>query len=155
MAKKAKEVVEMVEVKKSDLISMYNLISSYIETEEEEEAPEEEEGDEEEEEEAPKTKGKGKKQPEPEEDDDEEDDEEDDDDESGEEEASEEDEEEVTGEDLLNMDFEELEDFVEDNELGTDPDDFEEDDVDSLRKAIAKEIGVTLPKKEKDKKKKK
>ena len=53
------------------------------------------------------------------------------------------------------MDFEELEDFVEDNELGTDPDDFEEDDVDSLRKAIAKEIGVTLPKKEKDKKKKK
>ena len=37
MAKKAKEVVEMVEVKKSDLISMYNLISSYIETEEEEE----------------------------------------------------------------------------------------------------------------------
>ena len=147
MAKKAKEVVEMVEVKKSDLISMYNLISSYIETEEEEEeeAPEEEEDDEEEE--APKTKGKGKKQPEPEEDDDEEEEEE-------EEEASE-DEEEVTGEDLLNMDFEELEDFVEDNELGTDPDDFEEDDVDSLRKAIAKEIGVTLPKKEKDKKKKK
>ena len=141
MAKKAKEVVEMVEVKKSDLISMYNLISSYIETEEE--APEEEE--EEEEEEAPKKgKGKGKKQPEPEEDDEEEED----DDESGE------DEEEVTGEDLLNMDFEELEDFVEDNELGTDPDDFEEDDVDSLRKAIAKEIGVTLPKKEKDKKKK-
>ena len=148
MAKKAKEVVEMVEVKKSDLISMYNLISSYIETEEEEEeeAPE----DDDEEEEAPKTKGKGKKQPEPEEDDDDDDD---DDDESGEEEASE-DEEEVTGEDLLNMDFEELEDFVEDNELGTDPDDFEEDDVDSLRKAIAKEIGVTLPKKEKDKKKK-
>ena len=149
MAKKAKEVVEMVEVKKSDLISMYNLISSYIETEEEEEeeAPED---DDDEEEEAPKTKGKGKKQPEPEEDDDDDDD---DDDESGEEEASE-DEEEVTGEDLLNMDFEELEDFVEDNELGTDPDDFEEDDVDSLRKAIAKEIGVTLPKKEKDKKKK-
>lgn len=150
MAKKAKEVVEMVEVKKSDLISMYNLISSYIETEEEEEeeAPEEEEDDEEEE--APKTKGKGKKQPEPEEDDDDDDEEE----EEEEEEASE-DEEEVTGEDLLNMDFEELEDFVEDNELGTDPDDFEEDDVDSLRKAIAKEIGVTLPKKEKDKKKKK
>ena len=145
MAKKAKEVVEMVEVKKSDLISMYNLISSYIETEEE--APEEEE--EEEEEEAPKKgKGKGKKQPEPEEDDEEEEEDE------SEEEASEDDEEEVTGEDLLNMDFEELEDFVEDNELGTDPDDFEEDDVDSLRKAIAKEIGVTLPKKEKDKKKK-
>ena len=122
MAKKAKEVVEMVEVKKSDLISMYNLISSYIETEAEEEAPEEGEEEEEEDE--------------------------------SEEEASEDDEEEVTGEDLLNMDFEELEDFVEDNELGTDPDDFEEDDVDSLRKAIAKEIGVTLPKKEKDKKKK-
>ena len=153
MAKKAKEVVEMVEVKKSDLISMYNLISSYIETEEEEEeeAPEEEEDDEEEE--APKTKGKGKKQPEPEEDDDEEEEEEEEEEEASEE-ASE-DEEEVTGEDLLNMDFEELEDFVEDNELGTDPDDFEEDDVDSLRKAIAKEIGVTLPKKEKDKKKKK
>lgn len=153
MAKKAKEVVEMVEVKKSDLISMYNLISSYIETEEEEEeeAPEEEEDDEEEE--APKTKGKGKKQPEPEEDDDEEEEEEEEEEEASEE-ASE-DEEEVTGEDLLSMDFEELEDFVEDNELGTDPDDFEEDDVDSLRKAIAKEIGVTLPKKEKDKKKKK
>ena len=150
MAKKAKEVVEMVEVKKSDLISMYNLISSYIETEEE--APEEEE--EEEEEEAPKKgKGKGKKQPEPEEDDEEEDDDEEEEEDESEEEASD-DEEEVTGEDLLNMDFEELEDFVEDNELGTDPDDFEEDDVDSLRKAIAKEIGVTLPKKEKDKKKK-
>lgn len=147
MAKKAKEVVEMVEVKKSDLTSMYNLISSYMETEAEEEALEEEE---EEEEEAPKkAQGKGKKQPEPEEDEDEEDEEEE------EEEASADDEEEVTGEDLLNMDFEELEDFVEDNELGTDPDDFEEDDVDSLRKAIAKEIGVTLPKKEKDKKKKK
>ena len=152
MAKKAKEVVEMVEVKKSDLISMYNLISSYIaeeEEEEEEEAPEDDEEEDDEEEEAPKTKGKGKKQPEPEEDDDDEEEEEE------EEEEASEDEEEVTGEDLLNMDFEELEDFVEDNELGTDPDDFEEDDVDSLRKAIAKEIGVTLPKKEKDKKKKK
>ena len=53
---------------------------------------------------------------------------------------------EITGEDLAGMDFEELEDVCDDNDLDTDPDDYEEDDVEKFRKAIAKELGITLPK---------
>ena len=44
------------------------------------------------------------------------------------------------------MDFEELEDVCDEKELDTDPDDFDEDDVEKLRSAIAKELGITLPK---------
>lgn len=66
--------------------------------------------------------------------------EEDDDDEDEEEE-----EEELTGEDLAEMDFEELEDVCDDKDLETDPDDYEEDDIEKLRKAIAKELGLKLP----------
>ena len=44
------------------------------------------------------------------------------------------------------MDFEELEDVCDDKELDTDPDDYDEDDVDKLRADIAKELGIKLPK---------
>ena len=53
------------------------------------------------------------------------------------------------------MDFEELEDVCDDKELDTDPDDFDEEDVDKLRKAIAKELGIKLPAAKKGKGKKK
>ena len=73
----------------------------------------------------------------------------DDDDDSEEEEEEEEEEEkeeeELTGEELAEMDFEELEDVCDDKDLETDPDDYDEDDVEKLRKAIAKELGLKLP----------
>ena len=80
----------------------------------------------------------------------EEEEESDDDDEEEEEEESddseeEEEEEELTGEELAEMDFEELEDVCDDKDLETDPDDYDEDDVEKLRKAIAKELGLKLP----------
>lgn len=80
-------------------------------------------------------------------DDDEDSDEEDEDsdeDEDGEEDEDEDDE--VTPEDLAGMDFEALEDLCDDKELETDPDEFDEEDVEKLRKAVAKELGITLPK---------
>ena len=80
----------------------------------------------------------------------------------GESEDSDEDEDEddeVTPEDLAGMDFEALEDLCDDKELETDPDEFDEEDVEKLRKAVAKELGITLPKakaaSKKDTKKKK
>lgn len=82
---------------------------------------------------------------------DDDDDEEDDDDDSEEEEEEESDdddddeEEELTGEELAEMDFEELEDVCDDKDLETDPDDYDEDDIEKLRKAIAKELGLKLP----------
>ena len=78
-----------------------------------------------------------------EEDDDDSDDDEDED-EDGEEDEDEDDE--VTPEDLAGMDFEALEDLCDDKELETDPDEFDEEDVEKLRKAVAKELGITLPK---------
>ena len=75
------------------------------------------------------------------------DDEEDDDDA----EEEEEEEEELTGEELAEMDFEELEDVCDDKDLETDPDDYDEDDVEKLRKAIAKELGLKLPAKKETK----
>ena len=82
----------------------------------------------------------------------EEEEEESDDDDSEEEEEEEsddddeeEEEEELTGEELAEMDFEELEDVCDDKDLETDPDDFDEDDIEKLRKAIAKELGLKLP----------
>lgn len=86
--------------------------------------------------------------------DDEDSDEEDEDDESedGEEDEDEDDDEdeeeddEITPEDLAGMDFEALEDLCDDKELETDPDEFDEEDVEKLRKAVAKELGITLPK---------
>lgn len=84
------------------------------------------------------------------EDEDEEDSEDEDEDEEDEDEEDEEDEDEeddgVTPEDLAGMDFEALEDLCDDKELETDPDEFDEEDVEKLRKAVAKELGITLPK---------
>lgn len=75
-------------------------------------------------------------------------DDEDEDDEEDDEDSDEEDEDddEVTPEDLAGMDFEALEDLCDDKELETDPDEFDEEDVEKLRKAVAKELGITLPK---------
>ena len=75
------------------------------------------------------------------------DDDDDDDDDSEEEEE----EEELTGEELAEMDFEELEDVCDDKDLETDPDDYDEDDIEKLRKAIAKELGLKLPAKKETK----
>ena len=76
-----------------------------------------------------------------------------------EEEGDDDDEDEVTPEDLAEMDFEALEDLCDDKELETDPDEFDEEDVEKLRKAVAKELGIALPKakaaSKKDTKKKK
>ena len=80
-------------------------------------------------------------------DDDDDDSEEEDDDDSEEEEE----EEELTGEELAEMDFEELEDVCDDKDLETDPDDYDEDEVEKLRKAIAKELGLKLPAKKETK----
>lgn len=98
-------------------------------------------------------------------DEDEDDEDEDDESEDGEEDEDEDEDEdeeeddEVTPEDLAGMDFEALEDLCDDKELETDPDEFDEEDVEKLRKAVAKELGITLPKAEaassKDTKKKK
>lgn len=89
--------------------------------------------------------------------DEEEDEEEGDEDDSDYEESDDEDE--VTPEDLAEMDFEALEDLCDDKELETDPDEFDEEDVEKLRKAVAKELGIALPKakaaSKKDTKKKK
>ena len=83
-----------------------------------------------------------------EDDEDEDDEDEDDEDEDDEDEDDEDEDEddEVTPEDLAGMDFEALEDLCDDKELETDPDEFDEEDVEKLRKAVAKELGITLPK---------
>ena len=87
-----------------------------------------------------------------EEEDEDEDESDDEDDEDGDEEDEDSDEDEededdgVTPEDLAGMDFEALEDLCDDKELETDPDEFDEEDVEKLRKAVAKELGITLPK---------
>nr|DAE96694.1 MAG TPA: hypothetical protein [Caudoviricetes sp.] len=65
---------------------------------------------------------------------------------SEEDEEDEEEEKPLTAESLQEMDFEELEDVCDDKELDTDPDDYDEDDVDKLRADIAKELGIKLPK---------
>lgn len=78
-------------------------------------------------------------------DDDSEEEEEESDDDDDDDDDSEEEEEELTGEELAEMDFEELEDVCDDKDLETDPDDYDEDDVEKLRKAIAKELGLKLP----------
>lgn len=93
------------------------------------------------------------------EDDESEDDEDSDDDEDEDSEEDEDEDDEVTPEYLAGMDFEALEDLCDDKELETDPDEFDEEDVEKLRKAVAKELGITLPKakaaSKKDTKKKK
>ena len=75
----------------------------------------------------------------------EEEEEESDDDDDDDDSEEEEEEEELTGEELAEMDFEELEDVCDDKDLETDPDDYDEDGIEKLRKAIAKELGLKLP----------
>ena len=86
-------------------------------------------------------------------------DEDEDEDDSDEDDSDDDEEDEVTPEDLAEMDFEALEDLCDDKELETDPDEFDEEDVEKLRKAVAKELGIALPKakaaSKKDTKKKK
>lgn len=84
-------------------------------------------------------------------DDEEEEEEEESDDDDDDSEEEEEEEEELTGEELAEMDFEELEDVCDDKDLETDPDDYDEDAVEKLRKAIAKELGLKLPAKKETK----
>lgn len=74
------------------------------------------------------------------------DEEDEDSDEDEDDEEDEDEDDEVTPEDLAGMDFEALEDLCDDKELETDPDEFDEEDVEKLRKAVAKELGITLPK---------
>lgn len=78
--------------------------------------------------------------------DEEDEDDEDEEDEDEDDDEDEEEDDEVTPEDLAGMDFEALEDLCDDKELETDPDEFDEEDVEKLRKAVAKELGITLPK---------
>ena len=85
--------------------------------------------------------------------DDEDDEEEDDEDDEEEDDEDDEDEEEAAApspEELAGMDFEELEDVCDDHSLDVDPDDYEEEDIEKFRKAIAKELGITLPKAKKE-----
>ena len=87
---------------------------------------------------------------------DEEEDEEDDDEEEDDDDDEEEEDEEAAApspEELAGMDFEELEDVCDDHSLDVDPDDYEEEDIEKFRKAIAKELGITLPKAKKEGKK--
>lgn len=84
-------------------------------------------------------------------DEEEEEEEESDDDDDDDDSEEEEEEEELTGEELAEMDFEELEDVCDDKDLETDPDDYDEDEVEKLRKAIAKELGLKLPAKKETK----
>lgn len=83
--------------------------------------------------------------------DDEEEEEEEESDDDDDDSEEEEEEEELTGEELAEMDFEELEDVCDDKDLETDPDDYDEDEVEKLRKAIAKELGLKLPAKKETK----
>jgi hypothetical protein len=90
-----------------------------------------------------------------EEDDEDEDDEDEDDEDEEDEDEDEEDEEDEEAaapspEELAGMDFEELEDVCDDHSLDVDPDDYEEEDIEKFRKAIAKELGITLPKAKKE-----
>jgi hypothetical protein len=80
------------------------------------------------------------------EDEDDEDEEDEDEDKDDEDKDDEDEDDGVTPEDLAGMDFEALEDLCDDKELETDPDEFDEEDVEKLRKAVAKELGITLPK---------
>ena len=81
------------------------------------------------------------------EDDDDEDDDDEDDDNEDDDDEDDDNEDEVTPESLSEMDFEELEDLCDDKELETSPDDYDEKDIEKLRAAIAKELGIKLPKK--------
>lgn len=113
------------------------LVAAVSPAEEEDEEDEEEEDEEEEDEED-------------EEDEDEEDEEDDEDEDDEDEEDEDEEAAAPSPEELAGMDFEELEDVCDDHSLDVDPDDYEEEDIEKFRKAIAKELGITLPKAKKE-----
>ena len=121
------------------------IFGSEDDSDEEDEEEEEESDDEDEEEEEDEDDSDDEDEEEEEDDEDEDDSDEEEEDEEEEEEDEEEEEEELTGEALAEMDFEELEDVCDDKDLDTDPDDFDEGDIEKLRKAIAKELGIKLP----------
>lgn len=50
---------------------------------------------------------------------------------------------EYTWDDLKDMDFDELTDLCDEDDLATDPNDYDEEDEDKLRRAIAKDLGIT------------
>ena len=100
-----------------------------------------EEGDDEEDEDDEEEEDDDEEEEDEDEDDDEDDEEEDEDEEEEDEEAAA-----PSPEELAGMDFEELEDVCDDHSLDVDPDDYEEEDIEKFRKAIAKELGITLPK---------
>ena len=115
------------------------LVAAVSPADDEEEDEEEDDDDEEEEDE-----DDGDEEEEEDDEDDDEEEEDDDDEEEDEEAAA------PSPEELAGMDFEELEDVCDDHSLDVDPDDYEEEDIEKFRKAIAKELGITLPKAKKE-----
>ena len=105
-----------------------------------------EEGDDEEDEDDEEEEDDDEEEEDEDEDDDEDDEEEDEDEEEEDEEEDDEEAAAPSPEELAGMDFEELEDVCDDHSLDVDPDDYEEEDIEKFRKAIAKELGITLPK---------
>ena len=131
------------------------LVAAVSPADDDEEDDEEDEEDDEEDDEDDEEDDEDDEEDEEDEEEDEDDEEEDDEDEDDEEdeEDEEEDDEEAAApspEELAGMDFEELEDVCDDHSLDVDPDDYEEEDIEKFRKAIAKELGITLPKAKKE-----
>lgn len=170
MAKKTKKVelkeVERIELGNGSILVKYEdgsckiITEISISAEKAEEifgSAEEEEDDEEDEDEDDEDDSEDEDEDDSEDEDDDDsdsdDEEEDEDEDEDDDEDDDEEEEEITPEALAEMDFEELEDVCDEKELDTDPDDFEEDDIEKLRAAIAKELGIKLPKKAKKGKK--
>lgn len=120
-----------------------------------EEAEEEEEEEDEDSDEEEDDDDSEEDEDEEDDDDEDEDDDEDDDEDEGEDSEEEDEDDPLTPEALMGMDFEELEDLCDDKDLDTDPDDYDEDDIESFRKEVAKELGITLPKATKKSKKSK
>ena len=116
------------------------LVAAVSPADDEEDDDEEDEEEDEDEDEEDEEEDDEKDEEEDEEDDDEEEDDEEDDEEAAA----------PSPEELAGMDFEELEDVCDDHSLDVDPDDYEEEDIEKFRKAIAKELGITLPKAKKE-----
>jgi len=57
----------------------------------------------------------------------------------------------ITWEDLKKMSFKALTDLCKENDLDTDPEDYEKNEIDDLKEDIAKECGIKAGKKEKEK----
>ena len=72
--------------------------------------------------------------------------EEDEDEEDEDEDEDEEDGEELTTDDLMESDFDDLEDIIDEKDLDVDIEDYDIKDVDKLRKAVAKALGIKLKK---------